>query len=154
RIEIKGSSGLSKEEVERMTREAESHKEDDKKRRELIDLKNQAEGVAYNAEKELKDLGERVPGEDRGKIESLISRVREAGKGDDATAIKRALEELNAARSKVGESLYQQAAAAGGPGAGRPGAAGEHGGAGVPGDGAGATAGAGAGQRKGGEDVI
>ena len=118
KVEIKGSSGLSKEEVERMTREAEAHKEEDKKRRELADLKNQADGVAYQAERQLKDLGEKVPAEDRAGIERQINKLREAGKGDDAAAIRRALDELQGMLGKIGEAMYQRAAAgAAGPGA-------------------------------------
>jgi molecular chaperone DnaK len=109
-IEIKGSSGLDEAEIERMRKDAESHEADDKKRRELVDLKNQADSMAYQMEKMLKEQGEAVAGEDRSNIESGISAVREAAKGDDAEAIKRAMETLEQASHKVAEQMYQNAA--------------------------------------------
>jgi molecular chaperone DnaK len=112
KIEIKGSSGLSKEEVERMTREAESHKADDKKRRELVDLKNQADQAAYQTERQMKDLGDKVPADQRAKIEGLVGRLKEAAKGEDAAAIRRVTDELNTALSAMGEQLYKSAAGA------------------------------------------
>ncbi|HUU60620.1 MAG TPA: molecular chaperone DnaK, partial [Phycisphaerae bacterium] len=114
-IEIKGSSGLSGDEIEQMRKDAEAHAQDDHKRRELVDLKNQADAFAYQTEKMLKDQGEKVPAEDRGNIESAISNLREAAKGDDAPAIKRAMENLERASHKVAEAMY--AAAGKGPGA-------------------------------------
>jgi molecular chaperone DnaK len=118
-IEIKGSTGLDKDEVEKMKRDAEANAEDDKKRRELVDLKNQAEQMAYAMEKNLKDWGEKVSGGDRGAIESAISQVREAVKGDDAESIRRAQANLEQASHKVAEEMYKHAA----PGGGTPGAA-------------------------------
>jgi len=118
-IEIKGSSGLSQGEIDQMRKDAESHAEEDRKRGELIDLKNQADQFAYSAEKMLKDQGDKVPSEDRGNIESAVSNLREAAKTDDPEAIKRAMEALQASSHKVAEALYQTAAgpeqAAGGP---------------------------------------
>jgi molecular chaperone DnaK len=112
-IEIKGSSGLSKEEVEKMKRDAEGHADEDKKRRELIDLKNQADAMAYNVEKLLKDQAEKVPADERGNMESAVAAVRTAVKGDDATVIKRAMETLEKSSHKVAEAMYKQAPAAG-----------------------------------------
>jgi molecular chaperone DnaK len=146
KVKVESGSGLSKEEVERMTREAEKHREEDRKRRELIDLKNQAEGVAYQSERQLKDLGDKVPNEDRAKIESLASALRKSAEGDDATAIKRAMDELQTALSKMGEALYR-AAGAGGPGTG-PGATETD----APRGGAAGSAGAAGGKKD--EDVI
>jgi molecular chaperone DnaK len=119
-IEIKGTSGLSKEEVEKMKRDAEGHADEDKKRRELIDLKNQADAMAYNVEKLLKDQAEKVPADERGNMESAVAAVRTAVKGEDATAIKRAMETLEKSSHKVAEAMYKQAAPA--PGGAQPGA--------------------------------
>ena len=83
-IEIKSSSGLSDEEIKKMTRDAEAHAEEDKKRREVVDLKNQADQLVYSTEKTLKEHGEKVSAETRGKIESAVNNLKEAVKGEDA----------------------------------------------------------------------
>ncbi len=114
-IEIKGSSGLDEAEVEKMRKDAEGHAEEDKKRREVVDLKNAGDAMAYQMEKMLKDQGEKVSGEDRGNIESGISQLREALKGDDASAIKRAMENLEKSSHKVAEEMYKTAGAAAAP---------------------------------------
>jgi molecular chaperone DnaK len=116
-IEIKGSSGLEQPEVERMRKDAEQHAEEDTKRRELVDLKNQGDAFAYQSENMLKEQGEKVPASDRGSIESAVTALREALKGDDAEAIKRAMENLEKASHSVAKAMYetagkQQAAAA------------------------------------------
>ncbi|MDY6914199.1 MAG: molecular chaperone DnaK [Planctomycetota bacterium] len=109
-IEIKGSSGLSGEEVEKMKADAETHVEEDKKRRELVDLKNQGDAMAYNIEKMLKEQGEKISAEDRSNIESAVSSLREALKGDDAEAIRRAISSLEQSSHKVAEVMYKDAA--------------------------------------------
>jgi len=109
-IEIKGSSGLDDGEIEKMREDAEAHAEADKKRRELVDLKNQADQFAYATEKMLREQAEKVSPEDRGNIESALSGLREAAKGDDAEAIKRAMENLQNSSHKVAEAMYQHAA--------------------------------------------
>jgi len=109
-IEIKGSSGLDEAEIKKMRADAESHAEEDKKRRELVDLKNRGDQLAYTAEKTLKDMGDKVSAEDRGSIESAISSLREALKGDDADAIKRTTEALEQASHKIAEQMYKQTA--------------------------------------------
>jgi len=109
-IEIKGSSGLSQQEIEQMKKDAESHAEEDKKRRQLVDLKNQADHLAFTAEKTLRDQGEKVPAADRSNIESAISSLRETLKGDDAEAIKRAMQNLESSSHKMAEAMYEQAA--------------------------------------------
>ncbi|MCE5276420.1 MAG: molecular chaperone DnaK [Planctomycetaceae bacterium] len=128
-IEIKGSSGLSSAEIEKMRKDAESHAEDDRKRRELIEAKNKGDQLAYTAEKALKDMGDKVGAQERGDIESAISRLREALKGDDMSAITRATEALEQASHKVAEEMYKKAGAAGGAPGGEqtppPGAGGE-----------------------------
>ncbi|MDY7009355.1 MAG: molecular chaperone DnaK [Planctomycetota bacterium] len=112
-IEIKGSSGLSESEVEKMRKDAETHAMEDKKRREVVDLKNSGDAMAHQMEKMLKEQGEKVSAEDRSNIESGVSQLREALKGDDAQAIKRAMENLEKSSHKVAEEMYKSTAAAG-----------------------------------------
>jgi len=119
-IEIKGSSGLSQAEIDKMKTDAEAHAEDDKKRRELVDLRNQADAMAYNVERTLRDQGEKVSAEDRGNIESAISSLREALKGDDAEAIRRAMQNLEGASHKVAEAMYRSAGEQAGPAGAAP----------------------------------
>ncbi len=109
-IEIKSSSGLSDQEVQRMTKEAESHAAEDKKKREVVDLKNQADQLIYSTEKTLKEHGEKVSGETRGRIENAVNNLKETIKGEDANAIKRAIENLGAASQELGKTLYEEAA--------------------------------------------
>ncbi|MFP4052476.1 MAG: molecular chaperone DnaK [Phycisphaerae bacterium] len=109
-IEIKGSSGLDQNEIEKMRQDAEAHAEEDRKRRELIDLKNQGDQLAYQAEKMLNEQGDKVSAEDRSNIESAISNLREALKGDDADAINKAVENLNQASHKVAQAMYESTA--------------------------------------------
>jgi len=109
-IEIKSSSGLSEDEVERMTKEAESHAEEDKKKREVVDLKNQADQLIYSTEKTLKEHGDKVSAETRGNIESAINNLKEAIKGEDPAAIKKAIDNVGAAGQELGKVLYEEAA--------------------------------------------
>ena len=118
-IKITGSSGLSKDEVERMRKDAEAHEAEDKKRRELIDTKNRAEQVAYQVKKQLEELGAKVPAETRTKIEGAVSNLEDKLKGDDQQAIEAALNNL---MNAAGE-LQQAASAAGAAGAGAAGGA-------------------------------
>jgi len=111
-IEIKGSSGIDDSEIDRMTKEAESHAEDDKKRRELVDLKNQADQFVYATENTLKEHGEKVPADERSNIESALNGLKEAIKQDDAEAIKRAMEAASTASQTIGKIMYEQAAQA------------------------------------------
>jgi molecular chaperone DnaK len=106
-ITITGSSGLSKDEVDRMVRDAESHASEDKARREVIDARNQADSLAWSVEKTLAEAGDKVPSSDRSQVEGLIAAVREAVKGDDAAAITRASDELQKASHAVAEALYR-----------------------------------------------
>src|SRR5471030_2768618 len=133
KITITSSSGLAKEEVERMMKEAESHAGEDKKRRDEIEVRNRADQAVYAAERLLKDTGDKLSASDKQAIETAMDGVKKANEGTDAAAIQRALDQLTAAQHKAAESLYKQGAAAGGPG----GAAGSGGAAG-PGDAAGA----------------
>ncbi len=109
-IEIKSSSGLSDDEIKKMTRDAEAHAEEDKKRRQVIDLKNQADQLVYSTEKTLKEHGGKVSAETRGKIENATTNLKEAVKGEDATAIRRAIETLNETSQELGKALYEEAA--------------------------------------------
>jgi molecular chaperone DnaK len=119
-IEIKSSSGLSDSEVDKMKKDAESHAAEDKKKREVVDLKNQADQIIYATDKTLKEQGDKVPADTRGKIESAINNLREAAKGDNADAIRRAMENLNSVSQELGKKLYEEAAkkTAGSQGAG------------------------------------
>jgi molecular chaperone DnaK len=127
KITITASSGLSKDEVERMRKDAESHADDDKKRREEVEARNEADNAVYRSEKMLKENGDKLSAGDKSKIESAVAAVKEALKGTDGAAIKSASEKLNEAWQAVSAELYkaasQQAGAAGagagpGPGAG------------------------------------
>jgi molecular chaperone DnaK len=109
-IVIQSSSGLSKDEVEKMAKDAEAHAAEDKKRREVVDLKNQADQLVYSTEKTLKEHGEKVAAEVRGNIESALNGLKEAAKGDDGEAIKRSMENLGQVSQELGKILYEEAA--------------------------------------------
>ena len=109
-IEIKSSSGLSEDEIGRMTKEAESHAEEDKRKREVVDLKNQADQLIYSTEKTLKDHGEKVSSDVRGKIENAVNNLKEVVKGDDGDAIKKAIDNLGSVSQELGKVLYEEAA--------------------------------------------
>ncbi len=113
KVSITGSSGLSKEEVERMHKEAELHAEEDRKAKELIELRNQADGLAYQCEKQIKELGDKIPEDKKSGIESAIADVRKALEGNDPETIRSAQDELTKKFGEVSEILYKAAAAAG-----------------------------------------
>jgi molecular chaperone DnaK len=115
KISITGSSGLSKEEVEKMQKEAESHAEEDRKAKETIEIRNNADNLAYQSEKQLKELGDKIDGASKKAVEDAIEKVREALKGDDADAIKAAYDELQTKFQEVSAEAYKQAAASAGP---------------------------------------
>jgi len=131
KISITGSSGLSKEEVEKMQKEAESHAEEDRKAKEAIEIRNNADNLAYQCEKQLKDLGEKLDGAQKKTVEDAIAKVREALKGSDADAIKSAHDDLEQKFQAISADLYKQAGAQAGPQPG-PEAAGPSGGAAEP----------------------
>jgi molecular chaperone DnaK len=118
KITITASSGLAKDDVDRMMREAESHAEEDKKRREEIENRNRADQAVYAAERFVKDSGDKLSAADRQSIETASESLKKAIESNDAAAINRAMEELTQAQHKAAASLYQQASASGGPGAG------------------------------------
>jgi molecular chaperone DnaK len=121
-IEIKSSSGISDQDIDRMKKDAESHAEEDKKKREVVDLKNQSDQLIYVTEKTLKEHGNKVSGDTRGKIESAVNNLKEVAKGNNADAIRKAIENLNSASQELGKTLYEEAAkkTAGGKGAAGP----------------------------------
>ncbi|HOC55589.1 MAG TPA: molecular chaperone DnaK [Verrucomicrobiota bacterium] len=110
KITITASSGLSKDEIERMRKDAEAHAEDDKKRREEIEQRNEADNAVYRSEKMLKDNADKVSGSDKSRIEDAIKEVKEALKGSDPDAIRAANEKLNEAWQAVSAELYKAAA--------------------------------------------
>ncbi len=109
-IMIKSSSGLNEQEIEKMRKEAEQHSAEDKKKREVVDLKNQADQLVYSTEKTLKEHGDKVPAGTRGKIESAVNNLKEAIKGESGEAIRRAIDNLNDAAQELGKALYESAA--------------------------------------------
>jgi molecular chaperone DnaK len=126
-ISITGASTLDKTEVERMVKEAESNASSDKESRDKIDRKNQADSLTYQAEKQLQELGEKVPAADKTKLEALIKELREAVAKEDDTEIQRLTPEVQQTLYAIGSNIYQQAGAEGGdgtpPGGGAPGGA-------------------------------
>jgi molecular chaperone DnaK len=110
-ISITGASTLDKSEVERMVKQAEQNAAADKERREKIDRKNQADSLAYQAEKQLADLGDKVPAADKTKVEGLAKDLREAISKEDDEQIKKIMPELQQALFAVGSNLYQQSGA-------------------------------------------
>ncbi len=122
KITITASSGLSKDEVDRMMREAESHADEDKKRKEEIETRNQADQAAYAAERMVKDAGDKLSAADRQPIESAIEALRKAIEQNDVAEMKRRLDALNAAQHKAAEAMYRSASGAPGaaPNAGEP----------------------------------
>jgi molecular chaperone DnaK len=114
KIQITASSGLSKEEVDKMMKEAESHAEDDRKRKEEIETRNHADQAAYSAEKMLREAGDKVSPADRAPIESAIEELKKAIEKGDVAEMKRTMEALNTAQHKAAEAMYKNASAAGG----------------------------------------
>jgi molecular chaperone DnaK len=110
KITISGSSGLNKDEVDRMVKDAASHEAEDKARRELIDERNQADSLAYSVEKTVNENRDRLPSIEVGKVESAIAAVREAVKGDNVQAIRTARGELEKVSHALAEQLYKQQA--------------------------------------------
>ncbi len=112
KIVIKASSGLSDEEIERMVTDAEAHAEEDKKFRELVDVRNQADALVHASEKSLADLGEKVEPAERAAVESAISDLKDALKGDDKGAIEAKIKALADASAGLAQKAYEQAQAA------------------------------------------
>lgn len=128
-IKITASSGLSKEEVEQLVKEAEAHTEEDKKRRETVEIRNQADSLVYGTEKNLQEHGDKISEDDKTKIQEAIADMKTAMEGDDIEAMKTAMQTLTTASHKLAEEMYKTTAA-------------EAATAGSTGDGSGADAGA------------
>ncbi|MBI4135130.1 molecular chaperone DnaK [Candidatus Uhrbacteria bacterium] len=121
-IVIKDTSALSKEEIEKMKKEAEAFAVQDKQKKELIDLRNQADSVIYTAEKSLRDAGDKASAEVKKMVEEKIAAIKAVKDGNDAGTLKKALDELQTELSKIGEAMYKNAGAAGPQAGGAPGA--------------------------------
>src|SRR5262249_20612855 len=117
KIRIENSSGMSKDEIERMTRDAESHADEDRRKKELLDARNEADSITWQIEKMLKDAGDKLNEQDRAPIQSGIEKVRSAARGDDPSAIKRSIEDLK----QAAEAMARHMGGGGGGGGGQPG---------------------------------
>ena len=117
-IRITASSGLSEAEIEKLVKDAEMHAEEDKRRKELIEARNQADSLVYSVEKNIKEFGDKVDASEKSRIEDAIAKVKKAMEGDDLDAIKKAQDELMNVSHKLAEAMYAKTAGgAGGPGA-------------------------------------
>jgi molecular chaperone DnaK len=108
-IRIESSTGLSKEEIERMTKDAELHAEEDKRKKELIQARNMADSLSYTTEKSLKDAGDKLTADEKKPVEEAITELNKVKNGDDLEVIKKATETLSQAAQKIGEKLYAAA---------------------------------------------
>jgi molecular chaperone DnaK len=120
KIRIESSSGLSKEEVERMTKDAAAHADEDKKKREQIEARNRLDSLIYATEKSMKEVGDKVSEDDRKKVEEALTKAKGVLDSDDAAAVKKAEEDLMQASHKLAEEMYKKSA--GKPGAEQAGA--------------------------------
>ena len=112
-IQITASSGLSQEEIDRLIKDAELHAEDDRKKKEIVEARNQADALIYSTEKSIQDLGDKVDSATKSKVEDAVTALKKAMEGEDAEKIKRLSEELTQASHKLAEAMYQQASQAG-----------------------------------------
>ncbi len=110
-IQITASSGLSKEEIDNLVKDAELHADEDKKKRSLVEARNTADALIYSTEKSLKDLGDKVDSATKSKVEDATSRLKKAMEGDDEAEIKKLSDELTQSSHKLAEAMYQQASA-------------------------------------------
>ena len=117
KMTITASSGLSKDEVDRMMREAEAHSDEDKKRREEIEIRNRADQSIYTAERMLKDTGDKIPTSDKNAIENAMADLKKAIEGNDTPGMSKAMDVLMTAQHKASEALYKNQADAGAAGA-------------------------------------
>jgi molecular chaperone DnaK len=116
-IKITASSGLSKEEVEKLVKDAQAHTEEDKKRRKTAEAKNQADTLIYQTEKNLSEHGDKIAAEDKTKIEEAVAALKKAMEGTEPEAIESAIQTLTAASHKLAEEMYKKASASAAPGA-------------------------------------
>ncbi len=115
-IKITASSGLSKEEVEQFVKDAEAHSEEDKKRRETVEIRNQADSLIYGTEKNLQEHGDKIPEEEKTNIQETIDGMKKAMEGDDVEAMKAAMQTLTTASHKLAEEMYKKTSADGAAG--------------------------------------
>ena len=115
-IKITASSGLSKEEVDQLVKDAEAHSEEDKKRRETVEIRNQADSLIYGTEKNLQEHGEKIPEEEKTNIQEAIDGMKKAMEGDDVEAMKAAMQTLTTASHKLAEEMYKKTSADGAAG--------------------------------------
>ncbi len=108
-IRIESSTGLSKDEIERMKKDAEIHAEEDKRKKELIEARNMADSLSYTTEKSMKDAGDKLTADEKKPVEEAITELNKVKNGDDLSAIKKATENLSTAAQKIGEKLYKAA---------------------------------------------
>jgi molecular chaperone DnaK len=123
-ITITASSGLSKDEVDRMMKDAESHADEDKRRKEEIETRNKVDQAVYGAEKMLQDMGPKLAASDKSALEAAIEAVKSASSANDTAAMNRAMEQLTQAQHRAAEALYKNAGAAEGGSAGSQGPSG------------------------------
>jgi heat shock protein 1/8 len=119
-IKITGASTLSSDDVERMVKDAERNADEDKKKREAVDTKNQADSMAYQTQKQIKELGDKVPAELKAKVEAKLKELQDAIASDNTVTMKAAMEALNTEVMAMGQAVYQQGGAAGGDGGAQP----------------------------------
>ncbi len=110
-IKITASSGLSKEEVEQLVKDAEAHSDEDKKRRETVEIRNQADSLVYGTEKNLQEHGDKIPEDEKTKIQEAIDGMKKAMEGDDVEAMKSAMQTLTTASHKLAEEMYKKTSA-------------------------------------------
>jgi molecular chaperone DnaK len=122
KIKIESSSGLSKEEIEKMTKDAAAHAEEDKKQRETVEAKNRLDNLIYQVEKSMKELGDKISADEKTKVESAVTQAKEALASNDSAAIKKAEEELMQASHKIAEEMYKKSSAQGAQAQGTEGA--------------------------------
>jgi molecular chaperone DnaK len=118
-VTITASSTLSKDEVERMVKEADVHASEDRAKREEVELRNQADQMVYQAEKVLKENAERIPEDVKSEVEGKMEALKAVSKGSDVSELRRTMDEFNEALQKVGQHIYQEAGAASGAGTGQ-----------------------------------
>ncbi len=115
-IRIQASGGLTDADIDRMVKEAESHAEEDKQRRDLVEVRNQAEALVHSTDKMFTDFGDKVSDDDKAAVEAAIAELKTAAEGEDVEAIKQKVDEVTQASMKLGEAMYQSSQAAGGEG--------------------------------------
>jgi len=115
-IRIQASGGLTDSDIDRMVKEAESHAEEDKQRRDLVEVRNQAEALVHSTDKMFTDFGDKVSDDDKAAVEAAIAELKTAAEGEDVEAIKQKVDEVAQASMKLGEAMYQSSQAAGGEG--------------------------------------